>query len=579
MKKYLIMILILLLLPLFVYAETCDTSSITITSIEKINSTGYTEEIEEPTIDNTSVSTNLKLYDVGDSITYEIKVKNKSNKDYDLNKRINNSEYVSYEIISNDNKVKSNEEKTIELKIEYKKKLPDELYKSNKFIENKQIDLIVEDYIINPSTGRNIIITLLIVVFVVLSILSIKKDLKYKSVILLLFIPLFVNAACEYKLSINSRIELKKILPNPCTYEGELVQGAEYVNGQYTYRYKQEFLWDFSAQSYIWKDFENDGWGVTLTDKESTTPVTTKLCSSINNKPITSMSSMFADSQASSIDLTSFDTSNVTNMHSMFEEVEKLELDLSNFNTSNVTDMSEMFYYSKIPSLDLSGFDTSNVTDMSYMFDSSHALTINLSSFDTGNVINMEAMFASSYVNDLDLSNFNTSKVTNMICMFDYCEAKSINLSSFDTSKVTDMYGMFAGVKATVLDLSSFNTSKVTDMSNMLSETKTLNLDLSSFDTSNVTNMNHMFYKTEAVNINVSSFNTTNVTQMVYMFSKTKAESLDLSSFDMRNVSDLHDMFYLSQSTIGYGRTQADCDKLNTSSYKPSGLVFVVKES
>ena len=178
MKKRILLFFVLLLFPVFVYAEACDTSNITITGIEKINSTGYTEEIEEPSTDNTSVSTNLRLYDVGDSITYEINIKNKSNKDFDLNKKINNSEYVSYEIISNDNKLKSNEEKTINLKIEYKKKVPDDLYKSAKFIENKQIDLIVEDYIINPSTGRNIIITLILLLVIFLSILSIKKVKK-----------------------------------------------------------------------------------------------------------------------------------------------------------------------------------------------------------------------------------------------------------------------------------------------------------------------------------------------------------------------------------------------------------------
>ena len=167
MKKRLLLFLVLFLFPLFVYAESCDTSNITRTGIEKINSTGYTEEIEEPSTDNTSVSTNLRLYDVGDSITYEINIKNKSNKDFDLNKKINNSEYVSYEIISNDNKIKANEEKTIELKIEYKKKVPNNLYKSGKFIENKEIELIVENYIINPETGRSIIITLLMILFIV----------------------------------------------------------------------------------------------------------------------------------------------------------------------------------------------------------------------------------------------------------------------------------------------------------------------------------------------------------------------------------------------------------------------------
>ncbi len=58
MKKRILLFFVLLLLPVFVYAENCDTSNITITSIKKLNSTGYTEEIEEPSTDNSLVSTN-----------------------------------------------------------------------------------------------------------------------------------------------------------------------------------------------------------------------------------------------------------------------------------------------------------------------------------------------------------------------------------------------------------------------------------------------------------------------------------------------------------------------------------------
>ena len=90
---------------------------------------------------------------------------------------------------------------------------------------------------------------------------------------------------------------------NSCTYEGELVQGAEYTNGEYTYRYMQEYTGNG------WSNVVDDGWGVTLTDKSSTSSVTTNLCTTINDKPIVSMSNMFAGSQASSIN-TRFNISN-----------------------------------------------------------------------------------------------------------------------------------------------------------------------------------------------------------------------------------------------------------------------------
>lgn len=93
------------------------------------------------------------------------------------------------------------------------------------------------------------------------------------------------------------------------------------------------------------------------------------------NKNITDMSDMFFVSQASSLDLSSFDTSGVTNMFAMFAESQASNLDLRSFDTSEVTNMYAMFGRSQATSLDLSSFDTSNVTNMSLMFDESHATT------------------------------------------------------------------------------------------------------------------------------------------------------------------------------------------------------------
>ena len=225
-----------------------------------------------------------------------------------------------------------------------------------------------------------------------------------------------------------------------CTFDGELVQGAEYVHGQYTYRYKQYYYNDiFDGPG--WNGFSNDGWGVTLTDKESTKAVTSEVCTYINDKPVVSMSGMFYGSAATT-------------------------LDLSSFNTSKVTNMSYMFAWSSATSLDLSNFDTGKVTNMSYMFNNSAATSIDLSSFDTSNVTDMRKMFQVSAATSLDLSSFDTSNVTNMYEMFSGSAATSLDLSSFDTSNVTDMSSMFESSKATVgyartrTDADKFNSSR-----------------------------------------------------------------------------------------------------------------------
>ena len=55
------------------------------------------------------------------------------------------------------------------------------------------------------------------------------------------------------------------------------------------------------------------------------------------------MSGMFASSKATTLDLSSFDTSKVTNMNLMFYGSQATTLDLSSFDTSNVTNINQMF--------------------------------------------------------------------------------------------------------------------------------------------------------------------------------------------------------------------------------------------
>ena len=229
-----------------------------------------------------------------------------------------------------------------------------------------------------------------------------------------------------------------------CTTTDTLTQGLQYVNGQYTYAYKQEGK--YASSGLAWYNISNNGWGVQLTNKTSTDAVTSKACTYINNKPITSMSYMFSSSKATT-------------------------LDLSNFNTSNVTDMSQMFYSSQATTLDLSNFDTSNVRDINGMFYGSKATTLDVSNFDTSNVTNMDSMFRGSQATVLDVSNFNTSKVTNMYGMFWGSKVATLDVSNFDTSNVTDMGYMFYNSTnlKTIYVSNKFNTDKVTSSTYMFS--------------------------------------------------------------------------------------------------------------
>ena len=209
-----------------------------------------------------------------------------------------------------------------------------------------------------------------------------------------------------------------------CTTSDTLVKNLKFIDGQYTYTYNG-----------------STGWSVQLTDSNSADPVTTELCSTINDKPIVDMTAMFMSSKATSIDLSSFDTSNVTDMAGMFS------------------------YASGVGSLDLSGFDTSNVTLMRSMFNTCYAKTIIFGdNFDTSNVTDMSSMFDGSTAASLDVSKFDTSKVTDMYRMFAYTRGDSLDLTNFDTSNVTRMSDMFYSSEVTTVylksqeDIDKFNT-------------------------------------------------------------------------------------------------------------------------
>lgn len=307
-----------------------------------------------------------------------------------------------------------------------------------------------------------------------------------------------------------------------CKYEGTLTQGATYTNGQYTYKYKQE-----GTVSGDWKNISTNGWGVMLTNTDSTEEVNTKLCNYINGLPIVSMSNMFTGSKAQKVDLSSFNTSNVVNMNQMFYSSNIPEMDLSNFDTKKVQNMAEMFGFAKATKINLNNLNTSNVKDMTRMFDNSEVTSLNLKSFNTSNVTSMWGMFTATKILSLDLSSFNTHNVTNMTAMFAHSQFQSLDLSNFDTSNVTNMSGMFIDTKATNLVLNSFNTKKVTDMSDM--------------------------------------------------FSFSQATTLDLSSFDLTNVGNIEGMFNKSKITKVYVKSQADANKLRTISTNSTDLVFSVK--
>ena len=253
-----------------------------------------------------------------------------------------------------------------------------------------------------------------------------------------------------------------------------------------------------------------------------------------------------------------------------------ISLDVTKFNTGNVTNMSYMFYgCSKLTSLDVTKFNTGNVTNMRYMFSGCSALiSLDVTKFNTGNVTDMNKMFCGcSKLTSLDLTHFNTTNVTNMNKMFYGCNAlTSLDVTKFNTANVTDMGLMFYRCsKLTSLDVTHFNTANVTNMYKMFYDCEALtSLDVTKFNTGNVTDMSYMFFHCAALtSLDITKFNTANVTNMEYMFSGcSKLTSLDVTNFNTENVTNMSYMFYnCGTLTTIYVSDKFVTDKVTKGSY------------
>ena len=342
------------------------------------------------------------------------------------------------------------------------------------------------------------------------------------------------------------------------------------------------------------------------------------------NKNVNNMAGMFNGSKATTLDLSSLETSNVTDMSYMFTNSQITSLNLSSFNTSKVRNMYIMFGKSKITAFDLSSFDTSKVNETGNMFQNTPATVgyartqadadkfnasynkptglnfvvkppylaqdsdfVNVSGdlvyrgaeleveipthingelvTSTKNMFNGSSSYKATPVTKVVL---NHSNVTNMGHMFRDSKATTLNLSNFNTSNVTDMSYMFAISQATSLDLSSFDTYNVTNMRSMFNNSMVTTLNLSSFDTSNVTDMAYMFRDSKATTIDLSNFNTSSVADMNSMFRDSSATTLDLSNFNTSSVTNMSSMFSNSKATT------IDLSNFDTSSVVDMSFIF-----
>ena len=114
------------------------------------------------------------MSEVGDSIEYEMIVKNDSNEDYELDKTTlsTNSDYIEYTFDTNrdSNIVKKGETKKVILKVSYKNEVAPNLFQNGIYIDSKKLIVNLandsNNNINNPNTGwiKSIYVLLLIII-------------------------------------------------------------------------------------------------------------------------------------------------------------------------------------------------------------------------------------------------------------------------------------------------------------------------------------------------------------------------------------------------------------------------------
>ena len=233
MKKYLLSILLLaLLIPFYVNAETCSTDKISISSITIEEKSERVEELKEASAKGKNINLNISMSEVGDNIEYKIIVKNDANEDYELDNNSFNisSDYIDYTLKSDDNSniVKANSSKTFYLKMEYKNEVPEDILKIGTYTDSATmaLNLATGDISINPYTETQLYILLFVILLVIsgtIYVLLTRK--KYTKLMILLIgtvtiIPISIYALCKCEINIESNVEIDYLNSYFCESSG-----------------------------------------------------------------------------------------------------------------------------------------------------------------------------------------------------------------------------------------------------------------------------------------------------------------------------------------------------------------------
>lgn len=232
-KKMMLVLLLSLITPLIVKAETCEPEKVTIQSVEINTKTDNVTEKSSPVFKNRDLNLDLKMIEVGDSIEYKMIVKNDSDDDYELDKTSLNSssDHIEYtfDMKDNDKIIKAGETKEVYLRVQYKNEVSPDSFTNGIYHDNKNLMVNLEteetnpitNIISNPKTGQSFAITIILFITISTSIIMLLRKKKYSKIMILVIaastiIPIGVYAICKCNITVDSNVEIVQENPKFC---------------------------------------------------------------------------------------------------------------------------------------------------------------------------------------------------------------------------------------------------------------------------------------------------------------------------------------------------------------------------
>lgn len=223
--------IISLFAPSYVSAAMCSTNAVCPTSIEFLEKSENTVVLNDPSIDDASINTDVKMLEIGDYIKYKLLLENASGDTFelsDLSFDDNKAIAYSFAFADNNNKIAPNETKEAILTIEYKNPIEDDDYLDNVYTGNLSatLTLIKNNSTTNPATSFDspLIPIITIAAIIAVSYVFYRKYGRIRSAtIMILLLGAFISIGVYAAESCVIEIKTKVTVPR---YEGREINNV-----------------------------------------------------------------------------------------------------------------------------------------------------------------------------------------------------------------------------------------------------------------------------------------------------------------------------------------------------------------